>query len=131
MQRSKRSSTTLRGAYRSLQYQAGASFTTAHWLPLLRRSSTLVLQAESRSEEHTSELQSQSNLVCRLLLEKKKEVMHQPRSVRSSLPALRTRPLCDVRLGVLEDPRSPCQQTARPATVAVQRPSVACGRLHL
>src|SRR2546430_6124550 len=29
-----------------------------------------------RSEEHTSELQSQSNLVCRLLLEKKK-TMHQ------------------------------------------------------
>src|SRR2546430_11009614 len=27
---------------------------------------------EQRSEEHTSELQSQSNLVCRLLLEKKK-----------------------------------------------------------
>src|SRR2546430_8877521 len=27
----------------------------------------------NRSEEHTSELQSQSNLVCRLLLEKKKE----------------------------------------------------------
>src|SRR2546427_6778604 len=29
--------------------------------------------AEFRSEEHTSELQSQSNLVCRLLLEKKKK----------------------------------------------------------
>src|SRR2546427_6396164 len=29
--------------------------------------------APLRSEEHTSELQSQSNLVCRLLLEKKKE----------------------------------------------------------
>src|SRR5688572_32368944 len=29
-------------------------------------------QAHVRSEEHTSELQSQSNLVCRLLLEKKK-----------------------------------------------------------
>src|SRR2546430_10180370 len=28
--------------------------------------------AQARSEEHTSELQSQSNLVCRLLLEKKK-----------------------------------------------------------
>src|SRR6266478_9753421 len=28
---------------------------------------------KSRSEEHTSELQSQSNLVCRLLLEKKKK----------------------------------------------------------
>src|SRR2546430_5261017 len=29
-----------------------------------------------RSEEHTSELQSQSNLVCRLLLEKKKQSGH-------------------------------------------------------
>src|SRR2546427_4579978 len=29
-------------------------------------------RAAQRSEEHTSELQSQSNLVCRLLLEKKK-----------------------------------------------------------
>src|SRR2546430_14775241 len=33
--------------------------------------------AFSRSEEHTSELQSQSNLVCRLLLEKKKKKYHQ------------------------------------------------------
>src|SRR2546430_5783096 len=33
-----------------------------------------------RSEEHTSELQSQSNLVCRLLLEKKKKLpARQPR----------------------------------------------------
>src|SRR2546427_5390789 len=30
-------------------------------------------QGQGRSEEHTSELQSQSNLVCRLLLEKKKK----------------------------------------------------------
>src|SRR5256886_5401429 len=33
-----------------------------------------VARSELRSEEHTSELQSQSNLVCRLLLEKKKEL---------------------------------------------------------
>src|SRR2546427_7496734 len=33
----------------------------------------LELFAGGRSEEHTSELQSQSNLVCRLLLEKKKK----------------------------------------------------------
>src|SRR5256886_3064094 len=33
--------------------------------------------AVDRSEEHTSELQSQSNLVCRLLLEKKKKTCHQ------------------------------------------------------
>src|SRR5256886_2868260 len=32
-----------------------------------------MLPAALRSEEHTSELQSQSNLVCRLLLEKKKK----------------------------------------------------------
>src|SRR5438270_7730228 len=31
------------------------------------------IAAAQRSEEHTSELQSQSNLVCRLLLEKKKK----------------------------------------------------------
>src|SRR2546430_15740722 len=38
--------------------------------PILRHSS------QPRSEEHTSELQSQSNLVCRLLLEKKKNKLH-------------------------------------------------------
>src|SRR5688572_30904972 len=39
------------------------------------------LDTIGRSEEHTSELQSQSNLVCRLLLEKKKKKkikQHQP-----------------------------------------------------
>src|SRR2546421_3584167 len=36
---------------------------------------------ESRSEEHTSELQSRSDLVCRLLLEKKKKRIHYDRSV--------------------------------------------------
>src|SRR2546430_7896375 len=43
-----------------------------------------------RSEEHTSELQSQSNLVCRLLLEKKKNVKSY-----ASLPCSRAR--CDDR----------------------------------
>src|SRR2546430_11864263 len=36
---------------------------------------------DSRSEEHTSELQSQSNLVCRLLLEKKKTINNTRYSV--------------------------------------------------
>src|SRR2546430_3730773 len=39
------------------------------WLTLMMTSASSV----GRSEEHTSELQSQSNLVCRLLLEKKKK----------------------------------------------------------
>src|SRR5688572_31537928 len=38
----------------------------------LGRQARIVNMSELRSEEHTSELQSQSNLVCRLLLEKKK-----------------------------------------------------------
>src|SRR5258708_28479346 len=33
-------------------------------------------EREARSEEHTSELQSPDHLVCRLLLEKKKEGLH-------------------------------------------------------
>src|SRR5688572_31077819 len=33
--------------------------------------------SDARSEEHTSELQSQSNLVCRLLLEKKKKTQKE------------------------------------------------------
>src|SRR5256886_3051955 len=37
-----------------------------------RTAALLGRQVPGRSEEHTSELQSQSNLVCRLLLEKKK-----------------------------------------------------------
>src|SRR5262249_59714025 len=36
--------------------------------------------AEERSEEHTSELQSLTNLVCRLLLEKKKTTQHMQSS---------------------------------------------------
>src|SRR2546430_8533435 len=39
-------------------------------------SKVMPLPMSARSEEHTSELQSQSNLVCRLLLEKKKNKQH-------------------------------------------------------
>src|SRR5688572_32191899 len=43
---------------------------------------------QMRSEEHTSELQSQSNLVCRLLLEKKKKEKHtRPGCKRQRLSA--------------------------------------------
>src|SRR2546430_8875395 len=41
-----------------------------------------------RSEEHTSELQSQSNLVCRLLLEKKNKTQIYASKLRSSYSAL-------------------------------------------
>src|SRR2546430_17256573 len=45
----------------------------ATWRRRGRGSSGWGRSASGRSEEHTSELQSQSNLVCRLLLEKKKK----------------------------------------------------------
>src|SRR5256886_3485412 len=50
-----------------------------------------------RSEEHTSELQSQSNLVCRLLLEKKKDAHvdslgRRPRFARRGPPPQRPPP---------------------------------------
>src|SRR5688572_30987059 len=38
----------------------------------------------TRSEEHTSELQSQSNLVCRLLLEKKKKNKYSTASIKKN-----------------------------------------------
>src|SRR2546430_12316239 len=45
-----------------------------------------------RSEEHTSELQSQSNLVCRLLLEKKKTILpivYTTTTIAATQPATR------------------------------------------
>src|SRR2546430_7017287 len=42
-------------------------------LDLVTRGAGVLGIAEVRSEEHTSELQSQSKIVCRLLLEKKKQ----------------------------------------------------------
>src|SRR2546430_12270688 len=54
----------------------------------------------ARSEEHTSELQSQSNLVCRLLLEKKKKrklnVSDQPRFRKQTIACSRCRYVTEV-----------------------------------
>src|SRR2546427_8879902 len=49
----------------------------------LRVGQVIIGSFEGRSEEHTSELQSQSNLVCRLLLEKKNRIS----IILCSLPA--------------------------------------------
>src|SRR2546430_10376362 len=47
---------------------------------------------EYRSEEHTSELQSQSNLVCRLLLEKKKRKINVSTHMTQMVQASGKRP---------------------------------------
>src|SRR5437016_11486346 len=52
-----------------------------------RLCASVTASAYSRSEEHTSELQSLTNLVCRLLLEKKKDYDHRYRSTADSSKA--------------------------------------------
>src|SRR2546426_2479787 len=64
------------------------------WAPRARRGwlACTPQLARARSEEHTSELQSPCNLVCRLLLEKKKKNTPAPTQDRRTLasrPALR------------------------------------------
>src|SRR2546430_12325647 len=50
-------------------------------------------QERNRSEEHTSELQSQSNLVCRLLLEKKKKILFSHTLPQKRLHVIHSVPL--------------------------------------
>src|SRR3954465_16089428 len=52
---------------------------TAYARDAYSRASAREAIGEPRSEEHTSELQSHDNLVCRLLLEKKKKQQREPR----------------------------------------------------
>src|SRR5688572_32727107 len=54
-------------------------------LALLQTSKARLGVACNRSEEHTSELQSQSNLVCRLLLEKKKKKKRNENNKKTDL----------------------------------------------
>src|SRR2546421_1620565 len=51
-------------------YRSSSTARGSRWTSSMNRTS---FSARFRSEEHTSELQSRSDLVCRLLLEKKKK----------------------------------------------------------
>src|SRR6266566_8505996 len=53
----------------------------------------LPLTSKTRSEEHTSELQSPCNLVCRLLLEKKKKQRRIVTNDKNILVRIESRPL--------------------------------------
>src|SRR2546430_9107664 len=59
----------------------GAVERTVDFAHALQHDDPLAGPTRVRSEEHTSELQSQSNLVCRLLLEKKKKIIVRPSSI--------------------------------------------------
>src|SRR2546430_8365992 len=62
-----------RGSHRNCTCGLGPAHRYSSSPALARCLFTHRRSAKKRSEEHTSELQSQSNLVCRLLLEKKKK----------------------------------------------------------
>src|SRR2546430_13597794 len=68
--------------FRSIQFKFGFKI----WqIEIFMQCANHLYSAEPlRSEEHTSELQSQSNLVCRLLLEKKKNKQNSVQSLYST-----------------------------------------------
>src|ERR1022692_44567 len=72
-----------------------------------------------RSEEHTSELQSPCNLVCRLLLEKKKNMneLHQPGNTYRIRARTKTKESCSPPLHV---------SVTRPASTAIVHRFMAC-----
>src|SRR2546430_3371213 len=81
-----------------------------------------------RSEEHTSELQSQSNLVCRLLLEKKK-------TSNSRTTAAMTATSCSTPVDVSEWTRVTAstgvlRSASRRMSCSTAQPSVASRRMH-
>src|SRR5438067_5941839 len=67
--------------YTTLFRSPAARGWTSAWSPNPYRLMIVLSLADQRSEEHTSELQSRFDLVCRLLLEKKKKI---------DIPALQT-----------------------------------------
>src|SRR2546427_2136585 len=67
-------------AERKPNRRAACSGRNKSTMRLQKSDTTNKLKTLTRSEEHTSELQSQSNLVCRLLLEKKKKKKKRERS---------------------------------------------------
>src|SRR5689334_23531620 len=70
--RSRSADTPASSAFRIIRFAWIAATRLILWLYVYASSSV----ATRRSEEHTSELQSQFHLVCRLLLEKKKNYKH-------------------------------------------------------
>src|SRR2546427_1702822 len=83
------------------------------------RTSLRARSSSLRSEEHTSELQSQSNLVCRLLLEKKNKATPAPSRVVHHIHVLAWR-LVQYQLGEHPDRR---HRDARPAPAPHSAPT--------
>src|SRR5256885_13048351 len=76
--------------FRSAGGEASSAATAARW----SRGRRLFNAYAPRSEEHTSELQSPCNLVCRLLLEKKKQTVHSSLLSHRVITRKRRRRIC-------------------------------------
>src|SRR5256885_5533083 len=76
-------------------WRSGSTLSGSDRWGLSRASSTSTWCLDVRSEEHTSELQSPCNLVCRLLLEKKKNLIRIDKRLIDS-PVHRLEQLADV-----------------------------------
>src|SRR2546430_3464904 len=81
-----------------------------------------ISKAEPRSEEHTSELQSQSNLVCRLLLEKK--------NIDDALHAVGLRGFLDVARAMAVAPYLVVPAMLPASLVALRRPGLMACVVH-
>src|SRR5256712_7511747 len=80
--------TLFRSTFKGLTDSQFAEMTSRLWgLATADDGYTVRVRPEVRSEEHTSELQSRSDLVCRLLLEKKKQSHHNAEPPSHSAPA--------------------------------------------
>src|SRR4029434_3219291 len=98
---------------RSTLFPYTTLFRSLHWtLPLhwIFRANSIALRDVARSEEHTSELQSHLNLVCRLLLEKQTNTpthtdSHTPTAYNTHMRAATTRVAQTTH--VLHTPRQP------------------------
>src|SRR5258706_7106042 len=71
--------------FRSRARSAAGGRPVAAWSPARSTASRRCRRRDARSEEHTSELQSLTNLVCRLLLEKKKKKELTLRTCRAEI----------------------------------------------
>src|SRR2546430_9696746 len=78
--------------FRSRKAVKGASLCSVHQLIENSHRAHGPEGKKGRSEEHTSELQSQSNIVCRLLLEKKKNLNPTSTHTLTPLPHTQTCP---------------------------------------
>src|SRR2546421_1410693 len=95
-----------------------------------RRPPPVKTLTSGRSEEHTSELQSRSDLVCRLLLEKKKTYVNGPGGGCGLVPVADTwrGPLRQARVSVAWHSRSVWRQSDGCASSSIPVPACADGR---